>query len=335
MLGGTAFLGRHVVECATSRGHTVTLFNRGETNPEAFPELENLRGDRATNLRALEGRTWDAVIDTSGRMPLNVQASVALLRDSVDHYCFVSSLTVYADLSTPDVDESAPLVDVDPYRHASRMTPESYGPFKALCEEAVLRAFDRQALIARPGLILGPHDYTNRSSYWVERVAEAGEILAPGSSDRQIQFIDGRDLAKWLIRMAETAEGGVYNVTGPDFCLTMGGFLEAIASILPGEGHFTWVDEAFLAEQDVAYWSELPLWLPESVPWRLSIDKALQSGLEFRPLADTLSDVLASIGPHRHTWPVESVWSSGGTALVGLERQREVDLLSQWHQRSD
>lgn len=335
ILGGTLFLGRHLVEAALAQGHTVTLFNRGQSNAEIFLEIEKLRGDRTTDLSALRGRTWDAVIDTSGYTPRAVEAGVSLLSELTHYYAFVSSLTVYADFSGPDVSEDAPLVDSEPFRAEQELTPQSYGPLKALCEQAVEKAFGGGALIARPGLILGPHDYTNRSAYWVQRMADSGEVLAPGRPDRRIQLIDARDLARWLVRMAEAGQGGVYNVTGPDQPLTMGQFLAACTTVIPSEARLTWVDDQFLVDAGVAYWSELPLWLPESLPWRLDISKAIQSGLEFQPIEATIADICAWLGTRRLEWPAESVWSSGSTVDVGLERGKEASLLAEWRQRSD
>ena len=288
ILGGTLFLGRHLVKAALVQGHTVALFNRGQSNADIFPEIEKLRGDRTVDMSALRGRIWDAVIDTSGYIPRAVEAGATLLRESTRHYAFVSSLTVYADLSLPDIREDAPLLDLEPFRAEQELTPQSYGPLKALCEQAVEEAFGARALIARPGLIVGAHDYTNRSAYWVQRLADGGEVLAPGMPDRRIQLIDARDLASWLVRMAEAGQGGVYNVTGPEQPLTMGQFLASCTAVVSGEATLTWVDGQFLVDRDVAYWSELPLWLPESVPWRLDISKAIQSGLEFQPIDGTM-----------------------------------------------
>ena len=195
VLGGTHFLGRHVVEAAIALGHTPTLFNRGLSNPDIFPEIEKLHGDRSKDLSALRGRSWDAVIDTAGRIPQDVGASAELLTESTALYAFVSSISVYRDLSIPDVLEGAAVVDVEPFRGDQELTPQQYAPFKVLCEQAVQKAFGPRALVARPGLIVGSHDYTNRSAYWVQRLSDANEVLAPGKPDRRIQLIDARDLA--------------------------------------------------------------------------------------------------------------------------------------------
>ena len=334
ILGGTQFLGRHIVESALSHGHTVTLFNRGCSNPDIFPDVEKLRGDRNVDANALRGRTWDAVLDTSGFLPQSMKSILEILKGSTAHYSFVSSLTIYADLTVPDVPECAPTVDVDPYIDDSMVTPQSYGPLKLLCEKEVQLAFGDDALIARPGLIVGPHDYTNRSAYWVERIAEGGQVLAPGSPSRRIQLIDARDVADWLIQTSEAGQSGVFNVGGPERVLTMGEFLETCVTECSSNTSLVWLDDQFLRERDVAYWSELPLWLAESVPFRLDVSAAVRAGLRFRPLSVTIADVYSSIGSRRRSWPIESVWSSGGTVDVGMAREKEASILAEWEQLS-
>ena len=180
ILGGTVFLGRHLVEAALARGHAVTLFNRGQHNPDLFPEVERLRGDRDGDLQALEGRRWDAVVDTCGYVPRVVRASAEMLAPNVDHYTFISSISVYADTSKPGIDEQAPVGTLDDPT-TEEVTGESYGPLKALCEQAAEAAMPGRVLNIRPGLIVGPHDPTDRFTYWVRRVAEGGEVLAPGN----------------------------------------------------------------------------------------------------------------------------------------------------------
>ncbi len=205
VLGGTVFLGRHLVEAATARGHSVTLFNRGQHNPELYPEVEKLRGDRDSDLSALQGRRWDAVIDTCGYLPRAVRASAELLADAVDHYTFISSISVYADFHTPAMDESAPVGTLAD-ETVEEVTGETYGPLKALCEQAAERALPGRVLNIRPGLIVGPHDPTDRFTYWPVRVARGGEVLAPGRPHVPVQVIDGRDLAEWTVRMVEARQ---------------------------------------------------------------------------------------------------------------------------------
>src|SRR5262245_34894569 len=214
VIGGTRFVGRGVVRFALDAGHEVTLFNRGQTDPDAYPEAEHLVGDRDGGLDVLRGRSWDAVIDTCGYVPRVVRASAELLAGAVGHYTFVSSLSVYADDRTPGQDESATLLRLeDPT--VEEVTGESYGGLKVLCEEAVDDVFPGRALIARAGLIVGPEDYSDRMPYWVRRVADGGEVLAPGPPDYAVQVIDARDLGAWMVSCAESGTAGTFNATGP------------------------------------------------------------------------------------------------------------------------
>lgn len=327
MLGGTVFLGRHLVEAALERGHEVTLFNRGQHNPELFPEVEKLRGDRDGNLSALEGRRWDAAIDTSGYMPRVVQQSARVLADAVEHYTFISSISVYARFDAPGLDENTPVATLD-NPHVEEINGETYGALKALCEQAAEEARPGRVLALRPGLIVGPHDPTDRFSYWVQRVARGGEVLAPGQSERQVQIIDARDLAEWNLRMVEQGQTGVFNATGPDGVLTMGGLLDTCKAVTQSDASFTWADEAFLLEQGIAPWQELPLWMPGSEAdlrsvLQVSIARATAAGLRFRPLADTVHDTYTWLTsrPTAHEW------------RAGLTSEREADVLTAWHAR--
>jgi 2'-hydroxyisoflavone reductase len=328
ILGGTVFLGRHLVEVARARGHTVTLFNRGRHNPELFPEVERLRGDRGGDLQALEGRRWDAAIDTSGYIPRAVSASAGLLAPNIDHYTFISSISVYSDVKHPGIAEGAPVATLaDPT--TEEVTGETYGALKALCEQAAEAAMPGRVLIIRPGLIVGPHDPTDRFTYWVQRIAAGGEVLAPGNPDVPVQVIDVRDLATWTIRMVEEHRTGVYNATGPAERLSMGQLLEATRQATGSDASFTWVDDAFLLRQGVGPWIEVPLWIPPSDEnsgglLDVSIAKALAAGLEFRPVADIVRDTLA--------------WDRTRPADVerraGLKPERERQLLQAWRERN-
>jgi 2'-hydroxyisoflavone reductase len=202
VLGGTRFLGRHLVEEALGRGHQVTLFNRGESNPGLFPEVEELRGERGGDLSPLRGRRWDAAIDTSGYLPREVRRSAEILAGSAGHYTFVSSISVYEDFARTGIDEDAPVLE-PPDPEPVELDWELYGGLKVGCERAVEAAMPGRALVVRPGMIVGPHDYTDRFPYWRRRVAEGGDVLAPGDPERQVQLIDARDLAGWMLRMAE------------------------------------------------------------------------------------------------------------------------------------
>lgn len=214
ILGGTMFLGRHLAELALEEGDTVTLFTRGKHNADILPRAERIFGDRATDLHLLEGRQWDAVVDTSGYLPEVVDASATLLAGLVGHYTFVSSISVYRDFRTSGIDEDYPCGEM-PERAEKTVTNETYGPLKALCERAVAEAFPGRALNIRPGLIVGPHDPTDRFTYWPERVARGGEVLAPDGPHRVTQVIDARDLAAWILRSVRSGLTGVFNATSP------------------------------------------------------------------------------------------------------------------------
>jgi 2'-hydroxyisoflavone reductase len=336
IIGGTVFVGRHLVEAALARGHEVTLFNRGLHNPDIFPEVEKLRGDREVSLDALRGGRWDAVVDTCGYVPRVVRASAELLADAVELYIFISSLSVLADTSKPGSDENSPVGTLsDPT--LEEKTGETYGPLKALCEQAVEQALPGRALNIRPGLIVGPHDPTGRFTYWPLRVARGGEVLAPGRPQRPVQFIDARDLADWTIRMAEARRSGVFNATGPDRTLTMGELLETCREVSANDARFTWVSDEFLAGAGVGEWMELPLWLneeasPDSLGFMsINCAKAVSHGLTFRPLAQTVRDTLEwAKGLSETTEPDTSYGAPRPKA--GMEPEREAQVLKEWHE---
>jgi 2'-hydroxyisoflavone reductase len=332
ILGGTLFLGRALVEAALGRGHEVTLFNRGRRSHVSFDRVETLTGDRDGGLDALRGRTWDSVIDTSGYVPRLVRASAERLAGAVQSYVFISSISVFADFSGP-VDEASPLKTI-PDERVEEVTGMTYGPLKALCERAVEEVVPGRSLIVRPGLIVGPHDPTVRFSYWTARAARGGEALAPGDPATPVQLIDVRDLAEWVLRMVEAQDVGTFNVTGPDYVLTMGEMLETCRSASGGDARFTWVDEAFLTERAIMPWSNLPLWMPDSSKshrcfHRVPIDRALAAGLTFRPLEETVRDTLAWQKASRG----EPVPDKPGVPMpdLSLRPEREAQLLEEWH----
>jgi nucleoside-diphosphate-sugar epimerase len=250
VLGGTKFLGRAVVDEALARGHEPTLFNRGETNPDLYPEVEKLRGDRRHDLSALEGREWDAVVDTSAYLPQVVRASAELLDGRVGHYTFVSSCSVYADFSEPAREDETPLIRLADTSDES-LDGDRYGGFKALCEQVVAEVFPDRGARIRAGLIVGPHDPTGRFTYWPSRIARGGEVLAPGRKGRQVQFIDVRDLGSWAVDLGERGEAGTFNATGPVPPVTMGELVETVRAVSGSDASFTWVDELFLQEHEV------------------------------------------------------------------------------------
>jgi nucleoside-diphosphate-sugar epimerase len=323
VLGGTKFLGRAAVETALDRGHEVTLFNRGQTNPELFPEVEKLRGDRDGGLSALEGREWDAVIDPSGFVPRVVRASAELLRGSAGHYLFVSSGSVYAEPYTPGYEETAPTVELED--QDSEDVESHYGALKAVCEEVVREVFPDAHTNVRAGLLVGPHDGSGRFTYWPLRIARGGEVLAPGPTDRLVQLIDVRDLAAWMVDACERRETGTFNASGQP--VPLGDVLEACRGVSGSDAQLVWVDEQFLLEQSVGPWMEMPLWVPASDEafLQMSVARAVAAGLRFRPLEETVRDTLAWA---RAAGADLVTVNQYGTA--GLDPNREAELLRAW-----
>jgi 2'-hydroxyisoflavone reductase len=326
ILGGTVFLGRALVAAAQEGGHRLTLFNRGRSNPGLFPSIEHIQGDRASDLARLEGRRWDAVIDTCGYVPRLVRASARALKGAVGQYTFISSLSVYADTSGPGVDESGAVGTLaDPT--VEEVTGGNYGPLKALCEQVVAEEMGAErSLLLRPGLIVGPYDSTDRFSYWPWRVSRGGEVLAPGRPERLIQWIDVRDLAECTLRMLEAGRSGAFNATGPGGPVTMKSLLETCRVESNSDAAFTWTGEEYLLSSGVTPWTELPLWVPESDPesagfFSFSNQKAVAAGLSFRPLRDTVRATLLWLQER----PAARPWRAG------LAAARESELLQGWH----
>jgi 2'-hydroxyisoflavone reductase len=332
VLGGTVFLGRAVVEAALAAGHEVSTFTRGRTKPGLFEAVEELHGDRDGDLAALEAGQWGAVIDTSGYVPRIVRASADLLEPRVPHYQFVSSISVYADFRTSPHEESSLARLDDP---TSEDVQQHYGALKALCEQTVEDVYGPERTVAvRPGLIVGPHDPTDRFTYWVRRLARGGEVLAPGRPDRTVQLIDVRDLAEWMVRLSETAATGTFNATGVIPPVTMGELLETCRSVSGADARLTWVDDAFLLERGVGQWQELPLWLAEPEYEGMlaaDISRAVAAGLTFRPMEETVRATLEwATAPD-----LEPPSRKQGVQLppAGLDPQREAELLAGWHDR--
>ena len=333
ILGGTKFLGRAMVDAALERGHELTLFNRGETNPELYPEVEKLRGNRDGDLSALEGRDWDFVIDPSGYLPRVVRQSAELLADRVGHYVFVSSCSVYADFSEPAREDETPLIRLDDTSDES-LEGDRYGGFKALCEQVVAEVFPGRSARVRAGLIVGPNDPTGRFTYWPSRVARGGEVLAPGRRGRQVQFVDVRDLGAWLLDVGERGVSGAFNATGPEPPVTMGELLETCRAVSSSNARITWVDERFLRQHEVGEWMELPLWIAETgdPAWRrfqeVDVSRAVEAGLRFRTIADTVRDTLEwALRTRNPGAPLASGLELGD---AGLDPAREAELLAEW-----
>ena len=322
IIGGTRFLGRALVDEARAAGHTLTLFNRGRSNPALYPDVEQLHGDRDGGLAALAGRRWDAVIDTCGYVPRVVRAAADFLAPAVEHYTFISTMSVYAEPLAEGTDEAAPVGTI-PDESIEEISGGSYGPLKALCERAATEAMDGRALHVRSGLIVGPHDASDRFSYWPARVARGGEMLAPVSPGYGVQFIDVRDLAAWTLRATAARLTGAYNVTGPERPLPIGRLLDTARDLTGSDARFTWVPDDFLTAHDVGPYVELPLWVPAEAGGfnSFNIDRALAAGLTFRSVAETVADTLAWLA----TRPADTVWRAG------LPAEREAQLLAEWH----
>jgi len=330
ILGGTGFTGPYQVQYALSRGHKVTTFNRGKTHPGKLPnEVEQLIGDRNGKLEALKDRQWDVVIDNPTSLPAWVRDAAQILKGNVEGYVFISTISAYGDVKTGP-DENAPTEKyegADPYKETLEAMKASgyktYGPLKALSEREAEKWFPGKTLIIRPGLIVGPRDETDRFTYWPVRIERAREVLAPGSPNDPVQFIDARDLAEWTIRMAENRETGIYNATGPAKALGIGEMLGGIKAALKSNATFTWVTEDFLTRQKVEPWSDMPVWTgKESGLARAKIDRALSKGLTFRPLAETARDTL--------TWFKSLSQDRQSHLKAGLPPEREAEVLAAW-----
>ena len=332
ILGGTGFIGPHQVRYAQERGHTVTLFNRGKTNPGLFPNVEKLQGDRAVgDYKALKGRDWDVVIDNPTTFPRWVREAGAALKGHAKQYVFISTISVYAANDTPDADETAAVGTTDtPDSEDRTKFGQLYGPLKALSEKEAEKAFPGRATVIRPGLIVGPGDLSDRFTYWPARLARGGEVLAPGNPTDAVQIIDARDLAEFTIRVCENNTTGVYNCTGPQSPLTMAEMLGGIRAVTSTDAHLTWVDAPFLEAQQVRPWADMPVWVPPDADSkgfaRRSIRRALDKGLTFRPLAVTAKDTLDFYNAE----PEERK----AKLRAGLDPAREKEVLAAWHAKN-
>jgi 2'-hydroxyisoflavone reductase len=334
VLGGTGFTGPYQVRYALSRGHKVTTFNRGKTHPGELPnEVQQLIGDRNGQLNALKNRQWDVAIDNPTTLPARVRDAAQILKGNVERYIFISTISVYGEVKTGP-DENAPTEKyegADPYKETLEAMKaggyKTYGPLKALSEREAERWFPGKTLIIRPGLIVGPGDETDRFTYWPVRNDRGGEVLAPGSPQDPVQFVDARDLAEWTVRMIENRETGIYNATGPAKPLGIGGMLDETKAALKLDAKFTWASEEFLTEQKVQPWSDMPVWIgKEDGLARAKIDRALSKGLTFRPLAETARDTLA--------WFKSLPRDRQAKLRAGLTPEREAEVLNAWHKQS-
>jgi 2'-hydroxyisoflavone reductase len=333
ILGGTGFTGPHQVRFAVSRGHTVTVFNRGQRQADLPDGVEHLIGDRNDDLESLKGREWDVVIDNPTTLPNWVRLSGELLEDATNQYIFISTISVYADTSQAGMDETTPVAvyegDTDPFQLTIQDAGRFYGPLKALSEREAAYWFPGRATIIRPGLIVGPGDETDRFTWWPARIDRGGEVLAPGTPDDPTQIIDARDLAEWTIRMAENGEVGVFNATGPNQPRPMGDMLTGIRDAIGSDATLTFVDQEFLASQQVRPWSDMPVWVPAGPDTagflRVSVARAVSKGLTYRPLAETA----------RATLEYYKGRSAERNAQMraGLPAEREAEVLAAWKAR--
>ncbi|WP_090765427.1 NAD-dependent epimerase/dehydratase family protein [Bacillus sp. OK048] len=336
VLGGSRFLGKTFVEAAQKQNHEITIFNRGNQN-DGLRDVEILTGDRFGDLHALQGRYWDAVVDTSGFVPFTVAKSTELLKDRVNHYTFISSISVYKDWIPEKIDENYPVLEMSEHeayelsKDKNGPVYEYYGHFKALCEKIAEKNMSGRVLNVRAGQLIGVHDYIDRIPYWVHRIANGGKVLAPGNPNRPVQMIDTLDLSNWILKMIMKNGFGTYNLTGPDFTLTMKQFLDTCIQVTGSNAELVWMDEKFLLDQKVEPWTEMPLWLPEESPlspelekpWKggftINNKKAIDSGLTFRPLRDSLAEIYEW---EKQRTLSEEDWKSG------MREKKEKDLLS-------
>ena len=339
VLGGTGLIGPPMVEYALARGHELTLFNRGKTNTHLFPDVERIKGDRNDDITALgkavtDGRRWDVIIDNTASIPRWVSESAGILANAADLYLYTSSISAYADASVPGADETAAVGQITAEDEArvkttKDITGENYGPLKARCEEEARKAFPEMAIVVRPGLIVGPGDSSDRFSYWPVRIFRGGEVMAPGNPDDPVQFIDCRDLGEWYIRLVEAKAVGTYNGVGPRSPMSIAGMLHGIRATVDNEISFTWVDADFLEKHEVQPWMHMTVWVPPVGEYAgfssSSIQRALDAGLTFRPLADTAKatmDFWNSLPEDRRAKP-----------RAGLPAEKEEEVLAAWHAR--
>jgi len=324
ILGGTGFIGPHEINYARSRGHRVTMFNRGKTAPGMFPDVETLIGDRDDQLDSLKGRDWDAVIDNSGFYPRHARLSAELLHGHVDHYMFVSSISAYADSLTVDDDEfsAAYAVMDDPTDESDSIYGRTYGARKALCEQEVTKVFGDKAINVRPGIITGTGDPTERLRHWLVRIHAGNEIMVPGPQDLPVQYIDASDMTAWMVHMLEDGGSGPYNAVGAENPYRARPLLERIRDAVGSTSSFTWVDWEWLRNEKAEIPSYSP-WLGQGpIPFmQVNNDRALATGLTFRPIEDTAKDMIANLQgvPDKESW------------RGGFDLETEAALLKKWH----
>lgn len=333
ILGGTGFIGPPMVRYAVERGHEVTIFTRGSKSD--VPGVEHLVGDRTGDLDALQGRTWDAVLDNNARDYRWVELTTELLKDSAEQYMFVSSISAYAGEATgydfvdnpwsgPPINTESPLAQ--PGAGFQRGQELPYGPTKALAEHIAHAAFPERTTVVRPGFIVGPGDPTDRFTYWPVRINRGGEVLAPGDGSDQVQFIDVRDLCEWIVRLVESRTFGNFNGVGIGSPLSMAEMLYGMRAITSSAVNFTWVPIPFLMEHNVQPYSDMPIWIPGDPLSAVDNSRAMESGLTFRPLAVTAADTLQ--------WHAARPATEQAELRIGIDAAREKQVLEAWHEHT-
>ena len=321
IIGGTQFLGRHLVDALRLRGHRVTLFNAGHHRNNVPIDVEQIHGDRRHDLERLGERVWDSVIDTCAYVPSHVESAARFLRRKVGQYVLISSVSAL-DLTQAEPTESTPVLPMPDGASRTEMKSETYGPLKALCEAVAWSWFGKDALVVRPGLIVGPYDPTDRFTYWPVRIARGGTVLAPETPAYAVQFIDARGLADWIVLQTERATGGAFNLTGFPQTITFGDVLSTSARIANSSPEIRWANEAFLHKHQVSEWSDLPLWVSAAshLPGlrNINISQARRTGLQILPLEQTVRDTLrwARGRPRNYRWQ------------AGLRPEAEADVLA-------
>ncbi len=326
VLGGTGFLGPHTVQAAIDRGHTVTLFNRGKTNPELFSDLEKIKGDRNTDdIKKLAGRKWDAVIDTSAYYPRSVNMAMEVLKENVGQYLFVSTISVYADWSKVNMDETSNVGTIED-QTTEEITGQSYGPLKALCEQAAEKHMPGKVSNIRPGLIVGPRDKTDRFTYWPVRIKKGGKILAPGSGSDFIQYIDVRDLGEWMVHCLEKNIVGIYNAQSNGADITIKQLLDTCVRVLNPKAELVWVATDFLEKHEVAAWQEMPTWIPPKDEYAgsgtMSSKKAYANGLKERKMETVIKDC--------YQWFASLPQERQAKVRAGISSEKEAKVLKAW-----
>lgn len=328
-LGGTGFLGPHTVNYALERGHEITLFNRGRSKEELFPNLESIKGNRDPDiddgLSALEGREWDCVIDTSGYVPRIVDASSKLLAKNSKHYLFISSISVYSEFTKVGLDETGAVGTLEDPTIES-ITGGSYGPLKAYCEQAAEKNFPGRTTVIRPGLIVGPRDRTDRYTYWPVRTSKGGKVLAPGDGKDFVQYIDVRDLGAFIIHCLEEGHMGIYNATSPMHAETTKDMLESCKKGTGSDATFVWADSEFLAKHEVQPWSGMPVWVPRQGELgglsQVDVSKAEKAGLKFTERKKTVLDTL--------DWFSKQPAARQKSLRAGIPADKESEVLKAW-----